>query len=454
RHFYPDLRSFLTQQLSAHPHHLLVASLSNIMLDLLNQVEVAPIPGIGNFGGFEFHLQDRTGLGFPALGETLGKFLGRATTYPSAQSPELTGLRPNFSANTPQISVEVDRVRASQLQVSLQDIFNTLQIFLGSAYVNDFNQFDRAYRVYVQADSQFRANPDDIKRLYVRSAGVNGAPGKMIPLGNLVKVTQTIGPSIINHYNLFRSVEINGAAAPGSSSGQAISAMEAVASETLPKGFGYEWSGLSLEEIESGGAAVFIFALGITFVFLTLAAQYESYIDPLIIMLTVPLAILGALVAILLKGTANDVYTQIGFVMLIGMASKNAILIVEFANQLREQGSSIAQSVIEACRERLRPILMTAISTVMGAVPLVLATGPGAAARQSLGAAIVGGMCIATVLSLFIVPVLYVVIKSAEGRIRKLPQPAPASASFDGSLDGHDSPKPVVTRQTSDRLPK
>jgi HAE1 family hydrophobic/amphiphilic exporter-1 len=432
----------------------LFPKLASIQEAVVLPFNLPAIPGIGNFGGFEFHLQDRTGLGFGALGETLGKFLGRAATYPSAQSPGLTGLRPNFNANTPQISVEVDRVRASQLQVSLQDIFNTLQIFLGSAYVNDFNQFDRAYRVYVQADSQFRANPDDIKRLYVRSASVNGAPGKMIPLGNLVKVTQTIGPSIINHYNLFRSVEINGAAAPGSSSGQAISAMEAVARETLPNGFGYEWSGLSLEELESGGAAVFIFALGITFVFLTLAAQYESYIDPLIIMLTVPLAILGALTAVLLKGTANDVYTQIGFVMLIGMASKNAILIVEFANEEREKGSSIAQSVTVACRERLRPILMTAISTTMGAVPLVLATGPGAAARQSLGSAIVGGMCVATVLSLFIVPVLYVVIKSAEGRVRKLPQPAPANASFDGSLDGHDGSKPVVTQTVGDRLPK
>ncbi|KAM3089968.1 efflux RND transporter permease subunit [Phormidesmis sp. 146-35] len=432
----------------------LFPKLASIQEAVVLPFNLPAIPGIGNFGGFEFHLQDRTGLGFGALGETLGKFLGRATTYPTAQSPELTGLRPNFNANTPQISVEVDRVRASQLQVSLQDIFNTLQIFLGSAYVNDFNQFDRAYRVYVQADSQFRANPDDIKRLYVRSASVNGAPGRMIPLGNLVKVTQTIGPSIINHYNLFRSVEINGAAAPGSSSGQAITAMEAVARETLPRGFGYEWSGLSLEELESGGAAVFIFALGITFVFLTLAAQYESYIDPLIIMLTVPLAILGALMAVLLKGTANDVYTQIGFVMLIGMASKNAILIVEFANEEREKGLSIVQSVTEACRERLRPILMTAISTTMGAVPLVLASGPGASARQSLGSAIVGGMCVATVLSLFIVPVLYVVIKSAEGRIRKLPQPAPANVSFDGSLDGHDGSKPVVTRQAGDRLPK
>ncbi len=321
--------------------------------------------------------------------------------------------------------MEVDRTRTNQLQVSPEDVFNTLQIFLGSRYVNDFNQFERTYRVYVQADSKFRSNPDDIKRLYVRSQ-----TGRMIPLASLVTIKQTIGPSIINHYNLFRSVEINGSASPGVSSGQAIKAMEAVAKETLPKGFGYEWSGLSLEEIRAGGSAFFIFALGIVFVFLTLAAQYESYIDPFIIMLTVPLAILG-LIAILLRGTANDVYTQIGFVMLIGMASKNAILIVEFANQMYEQGLSVTKAVLEASRERLRPILMTAIATIVGAVPLVIATGPGAAARQSLGTAVVGGMCVATVLSLFVIPVLYIVIKTLEGRLTASRKPALAEGSPD-----------------------
>jgi hydrophobic/amphiphilic exporter-1 (mainly G- bacteria), HAE1 family len=387
------------------------------------------ISGIGNFGGFEFHLQDRTGLGFPAIGETLNKFIGRASAYPSSDRPQLTGIRPNFNANTPQISVEVDRAKANALQVPVEEIFNTLQVFLGSTYVNDFNQFNRAYRVYVQADKEFRSNPDDIKKLYVRSQS-----GQMVSLSNLVTVQQTIGPSIISHYNLFRSVEINGSPAQGVSSGQAIKAMEAVATETLPKGFGFEWSGLSLEEIQSGGQAIIIFALGVVFVFLTLAAQYESFVDPFIIMLTVPLAILGALVAVLVRGTANDVYTQVGFVMLIGMASKNAILIVEFANQAREAGLSIAKSVVEAAKERLRPILMTAFSTVIGAFPLMIATGPGAAARQSLGTAIVGGMCIATVLSLFVAPILYIVIKSAEARFQqKRHQSAMAGASNNGS---------------------
>ncbi|HEY9655637.1 MAG TPA: efflux RND transporter permease subunit [Crinalium sp.] len=408
-------------------------------------IPVSPpaLQGVGNFGGFDFQLQDRTGVGFDVIGQNLEKFLGRAATYPSPDKAQLTGLRPTFNANTPQISVEVDRTRANQLQVPLQDIFNTLQTALGSTYVNDFNQFERTYRVYVQADQQFRSNPEDIKRLYVRSQ-----TGRMIPLSNLVTITQTIGPSIITHYNLYRSVEITGAPAPGVSSGQALQAMEAVAEETLPRGFGYQWSGLSLEEVEAGGSAIFIFALGIVFVYLTLAAQYESYIDPFIILLTVPLAILGALIALLLRGTANDVYTQIGFVMLIGMASKNGILIVEFANQLYEQGWSITKAAVEASQERLRPILMTAISTVIGALPLFIATGAGAGARQSLGTAIIGGMCVATVLSLFVVPILYIVIKTAEARYRRGPY-KPALA--DGPDAESDSSTPTSKEATSKR---
>ncbi|GAB1541992.1 efflux RND transporter permease subunit [Scytonema sp. NUACC21] len=374
------------------------------------------INGVGNFGGFEFHLQDRANLGFDAIGTILNNFIGRASTYPSPERPQITGLRPNLNANTPQISVEVNRTQANALQVPVENIFNTLQVFLGSTYVNDFNQFNRAYRVYVQADQEFRSNPEDIKKLYVRSQ-----TGQMISLSNLVTIKEIIAPSVISHYNLFRSVEINGSPSPGVSSGQALKAMEESAKETFPKGLGYEWSGLSLEEIESGGQAIFIFALGVIFVFLTLAGQYESFVDPFIILLTVPLAILGALIAVLIKGSANDIYTQVGFVMLIGMASKNSILIVEFANQLRDQDLSIPKAAIESAKERLRPILMTAFSTVAGGIPLMVATGPGAAARQSLGAATFGGMCVATVLSLFVIPILYIIIKTAEARFRQKP---------------------------------
>jgi HAE1 family hydrophobic/amphiphilic exporter-1 len=292
------------------------------------------------------------------------------------------------------------------LGISINDIFSTLQTALGASYVNDFTLQERTYRVYLQADQQFRAKTEDIGKLYVRSKA-----GKMVPLSSLVKLTATTGAQTINHFNLFRSIEINGSAAPGFSTGEALSKMEAIAAQVLPPGFTYQWSGSSLEEIQSGSQAPVIFGLGLLFVFLVLAAQYENYIDPLIIMLAVPLAILGALSAQWLRGFPNDVYCQIGLVMLIGLASKNSILIVEFANQLREQGMPIVKAAIEAAQERLRPILMTSFATLLGFIPLMLATGAGAGSRQSLGTAVFGGMLIATFLSLFVVPILYIAVK-------------------------------------------
>ncbi|BBD65287.1 transporter [Nostoc commune NIES-4072] len=373
-------------------------------------VNPPPIQGLGNFGGFVFQLQDRRGnSGLENLVQSMGKLLGQAN-----QTPGLRAVFSTFAADTPQLLVDVDRNKAKSLQVSIDDVFSTLQTALGSQYVNDFNLQQRNYRVYIQADQQFRSNPKDIGKLYVRSQ-----KNQMIPLSNLVTVTPTVGAQTINHYNLFRSIEINGSAAPGSSSGDAIKAMEQVAKEVLPAGYGYEWSGTALEEIDSGGLAPLIFGLGLVFVFLVLAAQYENYIDPFIILLSVPLAIFGALIAQSLRGFANDVYCQIGLVMLIGLASKNAILIVEFANQLREQGLSITKAVIEASQERLRPILMTAFSTLLGIFPLAIATGAGAGSRQSLGTTVFGGMLIATFLSLFVVPILYIVIKTTTERFIK-----------------------------------
>ncbi|MBC1238566.1 efflux RND transporter permease subunit [Nostoc sp. 2RC] len=373
-------------------------------------VNPPPIQGLGNFGGFVFQLQDRRGnSGLESLVQSMGQLLGRAN-----QTPGLRAVFSTFAADTPQLLVEVDRNKAKSLQVPIDDIFSTLQTALGSQYVNDFNLQQRNYRVYIQADEQFRSNPKDIGKLYVRSQ-----KNQMIPLSNLVKVTPTVGAQTINHYNLFRSIEINGSAAPGSSSGDAIKAMEQVSQAVLPPGFGYEWSGTALEEIDSAGLAPLIFGLGLIFVFLVLAAQYENYIDPLIIMLSVPLAIFGALIAQSMRGFANDVYCQIGLVMLIGLASKNAILIVEFANQLRDQGLSMNKAVIEASQERLRPILMTAFSTLIGIFPLVTAAGAGAGSRQSLGTTVFGGMLIATFLSLFVVPILYIVIKGTTERLFK-----------------------------------
>ena len=366
------------------------------------------IQGLGNFGGFQFQLQDRRGGGdLGSLLQAMGQLLGAAN-----QTPGLQAVFSTFSANTPQLLVDVDRDRAKALQVSVDDIFSTLQTFLGSRYVNDFNMQQRSYRVYVQADEQFRSNPEDIGQFYVRSQ-----TGQMIPLSNLVTLTPTTGAQTINHFNLFRSIEISGSPSAGTSSGDALKTMERVANQTLPPGFGYEWSGTSKEEVESGGLAPLIFGLGLVFVFLVLAAQYENYIDPLIIMLSVPLAIFGALIAQMLRGLSNDVYCQIGFVMLIGLASKNAILIVEFANQLRAQGVPIVKAAIQASEERLRPILMTAFSTLLGIFPLAVATGAGAGSRQSLGTAVFGGMLIATFLSLFVVPILYIVIGSLRDRL-------------------------------------
>jgi hydrophobic/amphiphilic exporter-1 (mainly G- bacteria), HAE1 family len=366
------------------------------------------IRGLGNFGGFNFQLQDRrTDSDLGTLVQSMGMLLGKAN-----QTPGLQAVFSTFQANTPQLLVEVNRDRAKTLGVSVDDIFNTLQTALGSQYVNDFIFQDRTYRVYIQADQEFRSKPEDIGRLYVRSN-----QDQMIPLANLVTIVPKVGAQTINHYNLFRAIAINGSSAPGFSSGTALQSMGNVAKEVLPKGFSYEWSGSSLEEIESGGLAPVIFSLGLLFVFLVLAAQYENYIDPLIIMLSVPLAILGALLAQSLRGFPNDIYCQIGLVMLIGLASKNSILIVEFANQLREKGLPITKAVIEASQERLRPIVMTALSTLIGTIPLVMATGAGAGSRQSLGTAVFGGMLIATLLSLFVVPILYIVIKTGTERV-------------------------------------
>jgi HAE1 family hydrophobic/amphiphilic exporter-1 len=366
------------------------------------------IQGLGNFGGFNFQLQDRrTNSDLETLLQSMGMLLGQAN-----QTPGLQAVFSTFQANTPQLLVEVNRNRAKTLGVSVDDIFNTLQTALGSQYVNDFIFQDRTYRVYLQADQEFRSKPEDIGKLYVRSN-----QNQMIPLANLVTVVPKVGAQTINHYNLFRAIAINGSAAPGFSSGNSLKSMEKVAKEVLPKGFSYEWSGSSLEEIESKGLAPVIFSLGLLFVFLVLAAQYENYIDPLIIMLSVPLAILGALLAQSLRGFPNDIYCQIGLVMLIGLASKNSILIVEFANQLREKGLPITKAVIEASQERLRPIVMTALSTLIGTIPLVIATGAGAGSRQSLGTAVFGGMLVATFLSLFVVPILYIVIKTGTERV-------------------------------------
>ena len=368
-----------------------------------------PIQGLSQTGGFEFELQDLTGGSFDTLSAVTQKMIKSA-----AEEPALLPLSSSFAVNFPQFYIDLDRTKAKALDVSISDIFNTLQTYLGALYVNDFNKFGRIYRVYVQAEKDFRSERFDISRLYVRSG-----MGDMVPLSALIKVEQTRGVQTVKHYNIYRTAAIQGAAAPGYSSGQAIEAMERLAAKVLPEGYGYEWTGVAFQEKKAGGQAPIIFGLALVFVFLFLAAQYESWTLPLIIMFAVPLAILGALLAQHWRGLINDVYCQIGLVMLIGLASKNAILIVEFAKEKREQGATIVEAALEASRLRLRPILMTAFAFILGVVPLVVAKGAGAASRHALGTAVFGGMIASTFLSLLLVPVLFVVIERIrEGRLR------------------------------------
>ncbi len=365
-----------------------------------------PIQGLSTTGGFEFELQDLTGGSLVELRAMAQKFMAAAR-----ENPVLTPLSTTFEVNYPQFYIDLDRTKAKSLKVPISDVFNTLQTFLGSMYVNDFNKFGRVYRVFLQAEKDYRAKREDISKLYVRATD-----GSMVPLSAIVKVKQVRGVQNVKHYNLFRTVSIYGGNNPGYSSGQAIQAMEELSGKLLTNQYGYDWTATAYQEIKAGGMAPYIFTLALVFAFLFLAAQYESWVMPLMVMLAVPLAILGALVAQHLRGIANDVYCQIGLVMLIGLASKNAILIVEFARELREQGMSIVDSAVNASRERLRPILMTAFAFILGVVPMVVATGAGAASRHSLGTAVFGGMLASTFLSLVLVPVLYVVLERLRER--------------------------------------
>ncbi len=367
------------------------------------------IPGLSRFGGFEFQVLDQTGTNIDTLAQGL-----QAVVAAGNQSPKLRGLFSSFTANDPQIQVTIDRQRSLALGLPLGEITSAMQIFLGSQYVNDFEFNNRAYRVYVQADQRYRSNPQALKQLYARARS-----GEMIPLEQVVNLSETTAPQVINHFNLFRAATVNGSAAPGVSSGDALKEMERVAQQHLPQGMGYAWSGISLEETKAGQQSLYIFGLALILVYLTLAAQYESLVLPFIVLLGVPLAVLGALGAQWARGLSNDVYCQVGLVMLIGLAAKNAILIVEFAEQLREKGLTVIEAAIEAARIRLRPILMTSFAFILGVLPLVFASGAGEGARHSVGTAVAGGMVVSTFLNLVFIPVLYVVVQTVRGVDRK-----------------------------------
>jgi HAE1 family hydrophobic/amphiphilic exporter-1 len=412
------LKDFADRQGEEHSAKAVVGRLFGAFRQITGATVMPFLPpsinGLGTFGGFEYELQDQTGGAIEGLAAQAQQLIGQAYA-----TPGLAGLFTQFTANDPQLIVTIDRQQAKSLGISLSEITDTMQVLLGSIYVNDFDFNGRSYRVYVQADAQFRGKPEDIGHYYVRTS-----TGQMMPLSNVVSVREGTAPKTITHYNLFRSAEINGSAAPGYSSGQAIQIMQQLSDRVLPQGMTYSWSGLSLEEIKAGRQAIVIFGLGLLLVYLTLAGQYESLTLPFIILLSVPLAVLGALLAQWGRGLIDDVYCQIGLVMLIGLSAKNGILVVQFAEELRNRGMSIADAAVEAARIRLRPILMTSLAFILGVMPLVFASGAGREARHSVGTAVAGGMIASTFLNLAFIPVLYVVVKSIgrRGKNESTPQ--------------------------------
>ena len=360
-----------------------------------------PVIGLGTLGGFKLNVQDRQNRGAEALYGAVQNALQKAWA-----DPQLAGVFSSYQINVPQLDVEVDRLKVKRQGVKLNDVFQTLQVNLGSLYVNDFNRFGRTYRVVAQADAPFRSQVDDILPLKTRNAA-----GEMVPLGSLISVKESFGPDIVERFNSYSSADINGGPSPGHSSGQAQAAISKILDETLPNGMTYEWTDLAFQQIEAGDAALFVFPLCVLFVFLVLAAQYESFTLPLAIILIVPMALLAGLVGVRLQGGDNNIFTQIGFLVLVGLASKNAILIVEFAKHLQEQGRDRVTAVLEAARLRLRPIVMTSIAFIMGVLPLVLASGAGAEVRRAMGAAVFSGMIGVTVFGLLLTPVFFVLLR-------------------------------------------
>jgi multidrug efflux pump len=374
-----------------------------------------PVNGLGQVGGFKLELEDKAGLGETALNDATQALIAKAY-----QTPELAGVFSGYRINVPQLEVEVDREKVKQEGISLTDLYQTLQVYLGSAYANDFNRFGRTYQVKVQADAPFRATAEDITQLKVRNA-----QGAMVPLGAVLQVKPSHGPDQGLRYNGYPAADINGGPAPGFSSGQAEAAIERLAAEVLPNGIGYEWTDLSYQQRLSGNTAIFIFPLCVVLAFLVLAAQYESWSLPLAVILIVPMCLLCSITGVWLTRGDNNIFTQIGFLVLMGLACKNAILIVEFARELHMQGRSAVEAALEACRIRLRPILMTSLAFIMGVLPLVFSTGAGAEMRHAMGVAVFSGMLGVTFFGLILTPVFYVVISRVVERRR---QPATASA--------------------------
>jgi multidrug efflux pump len=385
-----------------------------------------PVQGLGTTGGFKLQVEDRASLGYEALDGAVKAFLGKAW-----QTPELAGVFSSFQVNVPQLYADIDRTKARQLGVPVTEVFDTMQIYLGSLYVNDFNKFGRTYSVRVQADAPYRARAEDVGSLKVRSAS-----GEMVPLSALLAVRPSAGPERAMRYNGFLSADISGAPAPGYSSGQAKDAVERIARETLPPGVSFEWTELTYQEILAGNSAAWVFPIAILLVFLVLAALYESLVLPLSIILIVPMALLSGLAGVWLTHGDNNIFTQIGLMVLVGLSAKNAILIVEFARELELAGKSPLEAAVEAARLRLRPILMTSLAFIMGTVPLVTSFGAGAEMRRAMGIAVFSGMVGVTAFGLFLTPVFYVALRALSGnRALKLHGEVPHNEAFAGSSD-------------------
>jgi hydrophobe/amphiphile efflux-1 (HAE1) family protein len=388
---------------------------------LILVIQPPPVSGIGNAGGFRMMVEDRAGRGPEALQAAAVAMMGRAN-----QTPGLAQVFTLFETSTPQLYLDIDRAKAQLLGINVPDVFSALQVYLGSAYVNDFNLFGRTFRVTAQADANYRGDARDVLSLRVRNVN-----GDTVPLGSFTTVHSISSSYRVPRYNLYRAAEIDGAAAPGYSQGQAIEIMEKLAAEVLPDGFGYEWTTLAFQQIKAGSTAAFAFALAVAFVFLVLAAQFESLTLPLAVILIVPMCLVASITGVILRGMDNNILTQVGFVVLIGLAAKNAILIVEFAKQLEDQGRDRFAAAVEAARLRLRPILMTSLAFIFGVVPLVWAVGAGAELRQALGTAVFAGMIGVTAFGLVFTPVFYVITRWLAGimsRRRVAAQPAPQPA--------------------------
>jgi len=380
-----------------------------------------PVIGLGQLGGFKLQVEDRSDRGPEALAAAVNESLGKAW-----QNPKLAGMFSNYQINVPQLFADVDRVKVKEQNIALTDVFQTLQVFLGSLYVNDFNRFGRTFRVVVQADAPFRSQVEDIATLQTRTRD-----GQMVTLGSVMAIRESFGPEVVQRYNAYRSADINGGGAPGVSSGEAQAEISRILDETLPSGMTFEWTDLAFQQISSGGTMLTVFPLCVLFVFLVLAAQYESLTLPLAVILIVPMCIFAAVLGVLLQGGDNNVFTQVGLVVLVGLACKNAILIVEFAKQLHDEGRDRIEAAIEACKLRLRPILMTSFAFIMGVLPLVRATGAGAEVSKAMGVAVFSGMIGVTLFGLFFTPVFFVAFSSAVAP-RKVAPPG-----HDGTQPGH-----------------